>query len=66
MTIYQDLLALGAVMDHHESDLYIKATAEVRAYLARCPGLKVVSFYSAGERWLDIPFAYDPFWESRQ
>lgn len=61
--IYDDLQAAGIKTDHHESDLYAPDTPEVRALLARY-GIKAEPFTvqeghpDAGQRWLDIPFAY--------
>jgi len=64
-TLYRDALAAGLMVDHHESDLYIIDTPAARA-LCRKHNHKCKPFKgSDGGRWLDVPFAYDPFWESR-
>lgn len=65
--LYASLVALGIPTDSHESDLYVKATAEARA-LILASGLKGFSYFNhqqTGEAWIDVPFAYAPFWENR-
>ena len=50
-------------IDHHESDLYVRATPETRA-IVKASG-KSHSFFKAnddGRVWIDVPFEYDPFW----
>lgn len=63
MTLFQDLQAAGCEMDHHESDLYVKATpkslAIIRDHQPR--GWRAFTSQIDREIWLDIPFAYDPF-----
>lgn len=53
-------------IDHHESDLYIRDTPTTRA-LVRQFGLNSSTFTSKvdGQRWLDVPFAYEPFWDKK-
>jgi len=60
-------------MDHHESDLYLKATPEARRILkewqeesGRNGGVTYFTSQIDGARWMDIPFAYDPFWARRK
>ena len=76
-TLYQDCIKLGLKIDSHESDLYIEDTPQARELLAKhakrgkrtytVDGFNVAKFYSQidGKPWLDVPFAYDPFWESK-
>ncbi len=65
-TIYQALKTAGVALDNHESDLYAKDTDISRAILQDYPHT-----YSGflnqqdGQAWLDIPFAFDPWWEER-
>ncbi len=72
MTLYSDLLAAGCKLDSHESDLYVEATSTARMILANhgktVDGHNVQSFISQvdGLRWLDIPFAFDPWYERRK
>lgn len=64
-TIYEQLTAAGCEVDHHESDLYVRATPEARAILrAANSGAEARAFtcQRSGATWVDIPFAYDPFW----
>lgn len=60
-------------MSSHESDLYFKATPESLAILERYPIQKSNAQRfrnkrppNVGESWVDVPFAYDPWWEARQ
>ncbi len=64
--IYPKLVALVAVIDSHESDLYVLVSPEVQALLDAYKPIGMTYFYSEGKRWADIPFAYLPFWESRR
>ena len=70
-SLYQQLKALGLKegrgadcgIDHHESDLYVLSTPETRAFV-KASGLAHSSFRNNidGRTWIDVPFAYDPFW----
>jgi hypothetical protein len=71
-TLYQRLVESGIQVSSHESDLYFPATPESKAILEEFPLQKgnATSFTNQahpniGERWYDVPFAYDPFWEAR-
>ncbi len=68
-SLYGDLLAAGVPMDNHESDLYFPCTEQTRAILARFPySEKIASRFldkTTGECWLDVPFAFLPWWEKR-
>lgn len=79
MDLYNDLKSAGCKLDHHESDLYVRADAAALsilskhgkgAYVAARKGDRFqlagcAMFRSAtdGELWIDVPFAYAPFWE---
>ena len=72
-TIYERLLAIGATMDNHESDLYVLDTPAVRAEIQRHEqenGCKV--FFSPftsnidHKPWLEIVGAWDPFWQRKR
>lgn len=65
-SLYKELVAAGVPIDHHESDLYVRDTSVARSILAR-HGKKGTAFTSQidGKRWLDVPFAYEPFWEKK-
>jgi hypothetical protein len=68
MGLHHDLKAAGIKTDPHESALYAPDTPEVRAILERYPLNKANArpftvqegHPDAGQRWLDIPFAYEP------
>lgn len=74
MTLYQRILSAGIQHDHHESDLYVPDTPEVRRIIDETKHHTQRVFPSfinhihpgKGEVWLDIPFAYDPWWEERK
>lgn len=63
-SLYKELVAAGVPIDHHESDLYVLDTRVARGILA-AHGKKGTPFTSQvdGRRWIDVPFAYEPFWE---
>jgi hypothetical protein len=75
--IYDRLVAAGCEIDHHESDLYVKATPESLAIIcaAEADGQKVarnkfgqvLGFRSAidGAHWYDVPFGFMPFWRRK-
>ena len=70
MSLYTDIVAAGVPYDHHESDLYIPMTDQtnelVAYHLER--GLAKPTLFRNNKdhtQWIDIPFAYDPYWKSR-
>jgi hypothetical protein len=65
-SLTKDLVRVGIPIDHHESDLYVLDTSEARETIKKY-GYGFTSFTSNidGKRWLDVPFAYEPFWEER-
>lgn len=65
-SLYQTLKDLGVPLDHHESDLYVRDTPAARLVIKQF-GLKATAFTSQidGQRWLDVPFAYEPFWAKK-
>lgn len=65
MSLYADLLAAGCEIDHHESDLYARATEQARALVVR-HAARATPFRSPrdGRLWLEIPFAWDPYWDA--
>lgn len=73
MTLYDELVAAGIPVSNHESDLYFKATPEALNLLKKYPTelSNAVSFINQaaphkGERWIDVPFAFTPWWEARR
>lgn len=64
--LYDELVKEGFTLDHHESDLYIKDSPLARELVEK-HGLKYTCFIDDIEhqRWLDVPFAYAPFWREK-
>lgn len=72
-TLYDEIKAAGIPLACHESDLYFRACPESAEILARHPLQKAnaTRFTNEaephkGERWVDVPFAYAPFWDRKQ
>ncbi len=65
--VYQILKDSGAELDSHESDLYVKATPEA-VKIVKDSGWTYTTFTSQvdGLRWLDVAFAFRPFWDKKQ
>jgi hypothetical protein len=68
MTLYEELTAAGCLIDHHQSDLYVKCSDKAETIiLYHCllpnSNLTYSQFRSNidGSLWYDISFAYDPF-----
>ena len=68
-SFYQTLKAIvpREQLDHHESDLYVLDTPIARLVIRQF-GLNSTGFTSQidKKRWLDVPFAYEPFWKKKQ
>lgn len=66
-SLYQQLVAISAEIANHYSDLYVRYTPEV-GKLVRRSGLAYSCFTNQveGGCWIDVPFAYDPFWEGKK
>jgi hypothetical protein len=74
-TLYQRLKAVMKPEDisSHESDLYVRWTPEAQAVINEwrrenglMDGWGLCSWFTnqvEGGTWIDIPFAFDPFWE---
>jgi hypothetical protein len=66
MGIYEDMVKAGVEIGHHESDLYVEDSEAARAVLKDYPfrsNCKRFCCNITGEIWIDIPFAYEPFWD---
>ena len=64
MGLYKDVVALGIPHTNHYSDLYLPNTDQVRGLLKKhdkrgSPFQNQVE----GGTWLDVPFAYEPYWD---
>lgn len=53
-------------IDHRESDLYVRDTPVTRLVIRQF-GRESSAFTSPvdGQRWLDVPFGYEPFWKKK-
>ena len=74
MTIYQELKKAGCSIDSHYSDLYVKRTKQSTEIIERYKRKKdnsrittIGSFTSQIDKkiWYELPFRYDPYWESK-
>ncbi len=67
MSLYKELKAAGIETDNHESDLYVKDSPEAREIVHRHRPEAPRAFRSEvdGEIWLDVPFAFEPFWDAK-
>lgn len=66
-SLYDELVEINAELDHHESDLYVKVTPEVRKIVKEYKKAHPVSVYSfvwENALWFDIPFYYQPYWDA--
>ena len=64
--LYDELVREGFTLDHHESDLYVKDSPLARELIekhkhAYTPFKDDIDH----EMWLDVPFAYAPFWREK-
>lgn len=70
MTLYTDLVAAGAIITSHESDLHVESSIEVRDILRRYPNqARNATFFkdaATGKPNIKVPFAYDPWWEAKR
>lgn len=72
MSIYTDLVAAGVTISDHQGDLYALVTpasaAIVQAYefKARVTRFRSDDPADNGAAFYDIPFAYDPFWNTAE
>lgn len=63
---YKALKEAGCEIDSHESDLYVKSSLEASRILKESGwGYTLFIHQITGELWLDVPFAYLPFWERK-
>lgn len=70
MSLFEELIGISAVVGAHESDLYVLDTPEVAEILKKYPEQRVLATrftdQVTGKVCLDIPFAYEPWWEARE
>jgi hypothetical protein len=72
MTIYEDMRAAGLEIHNHCSDLYVEINDTSREILDK-PEHELHKRNATGfmcqvthKMHFDIPFAYEPYWESRR
>lgn len=66
--LYQAVLDGNLEHDSHYSDLYLRATPEARALISRYKFKANVQAFTSqidGKLWLDVPFAFTPYWEKQ-
>lgn len=65
--LYAALVEMGATMENHEGDLYVKIDTNVIKLIARYKFKTQVKIFQSdipnGGTWYDIPFAYVPYWK---
>jgi len=67
MTLYEELKSKGIKISSHASDLYCPCTNETVEIIKRhkhC-STRFINQVEGGV-WIDVPFAYDPWWEVRR
>ena len=68
-TLYKALVSAGVPVDNQESDLYFQATKAALDVLKGFPtqqkNAKTFVHQQLAQLWVDVPFAYDPWWEAR-
>jgi len=67
-SLYQDVLASGGYIANHKSDLYIEVNDANRELLKKHNITTATTFRNqvTGKLCYDVPFMFDPFWESKQ
>jgi hypothetical protein len=65
MDYYQKLIEAGCKVDNHESDLYAEATPLAIEITKDAQSRSFFRSEVDGKQWLEIPFAYTPWWAAR-
>ena len=65
--VYRTLKQAGCKIDNQASDLFVLATPEALK-IVQDSDEKYSIFTSEidGKQWIEVPFAYLPFWEAKQ
>jgi hypothetical protein len=71
MTLYTKALAYGLQIDNWQSDLYIKYSPKAKSIIEQFATKEEMAnlrqFVGTDkEIWLEIPFAYDPYWTTKE
>lgn len=65
MNLYDTLVAMGARVEGHESDLYVLADGWVLDVVIKSGAHARTFLDPEGDTWLEIPFMYEPYWRER-
>ena len=69
-SLYEKLTEAGIPTSNHESDLYFRRNQESLKILAEFPihHRNATVFFNQVEleMWMEVPFAYLPYWEKKQ
>lgn len=64
MSVFVKLSEAGCQMDNHYSDLYVKGSPIAESILQESEvSFSVFISQVDGQRWFEVPFAFDPFWD---
>jgi hypothetical protein len=67
MSLYQEACKAGLQMDSHYSDLYLLRTpTAIRLCQEHAAHWSTFTSQIDGKPWLDVPFAYEPYWAAKQ
>lgn len=65
-SIYQELITAGQIVHGYYSDLYTPVNSCTTALIKKHKASASVFINQVeGGSWYDIPFAYEPYWESK-
>lgn len=66
MSLYTDLIEARQPVSSHYSDLYTPVNEVTRALIKK-HGCTADTFTNQveGGTWFDVPFAFEPYWESK-
>lgn len=66
-TLYSEIVAAGIDHGSHQSDLYVADCPQAREIIERYPihkaNIRIFTNGRTQSQWIDIPFAYQPFWD---
>ena len=66
MTIYEELKQAEVPLDHHESDLYALKNETSERILKKYDHSFTIFISQIDHKpWYDIPFAFQPWWDSK-
>jgi hypothetical protein len=68
MSLYEKLKEAGIKLDSHESDLYFEMSGRaMRIATQFSVEMKAATVFTGtdGKLWVDVPFAYQPWWEGK-